>query len=275
MKRVLWAPGMLLGLLFLSACGEESPIVDAPLPPESSKSSPAETLHLDYAWGTALLSEIEGAGSGADGGELRVRVQTPGRRSETTSAVPPYVDRTFAVSRIENPDGAGVSFQIRDESGRIRYELGARSTSDGGVLFERSGSERLDVFCSELPDGRRRERYRFESGASSYDATWVEGAERDTRFDVLGRAAAGLAESDDARLLTSLLSDARFAEWLSASASTVRTVQTQYIPLEFELACDLIDACRREICEDHPGHPLCIGCTAGSMICSILRILWP
>ena len=275
MRRVLWAPGMLLGLLFLSACGEESPIVDAPLPPESSKSSPAETLHLDYAWGTALLSEIEGAGSGADGGELRVRVQTPGRPSESTSSAPLYVDRTFAVSRTQDRDGAGVSFQIRDESGRIRYELGARGTSAGGVLSERSESERLEIFCSELPDGRRRERYRFENGTSSYDATWVEGAERDMRFDALGRAAAGLAESDDARLLASLLSDARFVDWLSASSPSAGGAIAQYIPLEFELACDLIDGCRREICEDQPGHPLCVACTAGSMICSILRILWP
>jgi len=266
---------MLLALLLLSACGEEPPVVDAPLPPESSKSSSVETLHLDYAWGTVLLSRIEGAGSGPEGGELRVRVRTPGRPSGAAAAAPLYADRTFAVSRTQGPEGAGVSFQIRDENGRIRYEMGARGSAADGVLFERSGKERLEIFCSHLPDGLRRERYRFEDGTSSFDAVWVEGADRDARFDALGRAAAGLAESDDARLLASLLSDERFTEWLSASSPSIGTAHAQYIPLEFELACDVIDACRREICEDHPGHPLCIGCTAGSLICSLLRILWP
>lgn len=285
MKKVLWAPAGIVGALLLGGCGEKSPIVDAPMPAEISKTIPAETLHLDFAWGTALLSQIEGAGSGSEDGELTVRVQTPGRvgdsaflqspTGDSAAEAPVYVDRTFAVRRWDDPEGMGISIQIRDERGRALYELGARNGSNGGVLFERAGNQRLEVFASVLSDGRRQERYQFDDGTKTLIATWVEGADPDPRFHALGVAAAGLAGSAEARLLSSLLSDSRFASWLAESTKSSGDAHAQYMPLEFELACDIIEECRREICEDHPGHPLCVGCTVGSAICSILRILWP
>ncbi len=154
--------------------------------------------------------------------------------------------------------------------------MGARgNSSGGGILFERSGRERLDVYCSVLPDGRRQERYHFDDGTQTYEATWVEGEPRDDRFETLGSAAAGLASSSEARLLGSLLSDSRFVAWLASSKGPGGAVQPQYLPLEVELICDILDDCRREICEDNPGSPICAGCTAGSILCDFLRILFP
>jgi hypothetical protein len=157
----------------------------------------------------------------------------------------------------------------------MQYEMGIRTGTAGGVLYERSGQERLEIDRSVLPDGRRRESYRFDDGANTQDAIWIEGESADERLLALGAAAAGLASSPEARLLSSLLSDSRFASWLvESSRSEVDAAQAQFAPQEVEQACDIIDDCRREICETNPGHPLCIGCTAGSVICAIIRILF-
>ena len=277
MNGIRWA---LLGLALvslLSACGEQSPIVDAPLPAESTREdTPPETLHLDFAWGTALLSQLEGAPDGGEGKDLTVRVQSPGRAADGEfAALAPYVTRTFAIRRLDSPGGLGVSFQIRDEMGRMQYEMGVRTGADGDVLYERSGQERLEIYRSVLPDGRRQERYRFDDGATRHDATWIEGESPDERFSALGTAAAGLASSAEARLLSSLLSDSRFTSWLvESSRANVDAAQAQFVPLEVEQACDMIDECRRAICETNPGHPLCIGCTAGSLVCALIYILF-
>ncbi|MEZ4654689.1 MAG: hypothetical protein R3E12_14180 [Candidatus Eisenbacteria bacterium] len=124
---------------------------------------------------------------------------------------------------------------------------------------------------ANLPDGRHSDRYHFSGKGRTLDASWIEGGSPDPALESLGDAAAGLAASYEARLLSSLLGDRRFVEWLDGRAAGVP--QAQAIPEEVERACDAIEQCRRAICEDNPSHPLCIGCTAGSFICWLLRIL--